>query len=73
MSNPKSYQQIVNEALQVVPEVGPADLQSRLFTPFERLGAAVTLRLYPGMGHLVNGDELAIARTVMDRVAQGAG
>jgi rhodanese-related sulfurtransferase len=30
MSNPKSYQQIVMEALQTVPEVGPADLQSRL-------------------------------------------
>ena len=30
MSNPKSYQQIVAEALQTVPEVAPADLQSRL-------------------------------------------
>jgi len=30
MSNPKSYQQIVDEALQMVPEVAPADLQSRL-------------------------------------------
>lgn len=30
MSTPKSYQQIVNEALQTVPEVVPADLQSRL-------------------------------------------
>ena len=30
MSTPKSYQQIVNEALQTVPEVAPADLQSRL-------------------------------------------
>ena len=30
MSNPKSYQQIVNEALETVPEVAPADLQSRL-------------------------------------------
>lgn len=30
MSNPKSYQQIVMEALQTVPEVAPADLQSRL-------------------------------------------
>jgi rhodanese-related sulfurtransferase len=30
MSNAKSYQQIVMEALQTVPEVGPADLQSRL-------------------------------------------
>ena len=30
MANPKSYQQIVNEALQVVPEVAPADLQTRI-------------------------------------------
>ena len=30
MSTPKSYQQIVMEALQTVPEVAPADLQSRL-------------------------------------------
>ena len=40
---------------------------------FTRLGADVTLRLYPGMGHLVNDDELASARTLMDRVARGAG
>ena len=30
MANQKSYQQIVLEALQTVPEVAPADLQSRL-------------------------------------------
>jgi sulfur-carrier protein adenylyltransferase/sulfurtransferase len=30
VSTPKSYQQIVLEALQTVPEVAPADLQSRL-------------------------------------------
>ena len=30
MADPKSYQQIVSEALQIVPEVAPADLQSRL-------------------------------------------
>jgi predicted esterase len=40
---------------------------------FERRGADVTLRLYPGMGHLVNEDELASAGSVMDRVAGGAG
>jgi predicted esterase len=42
-------------------------------TVFERLGAEATLRLYPGMGHLVNDDELSVARSLMDRVAQGAG
>ena len=30
VANPKSYQQMVNEALQVVPEVAPADLQTRI-------------------------------------------
>ena len=30
MADPKSYQQIVSEALQTIPEVAPADLQSRL-------------------------------------------
>ena len=32
---------------------------------FERMGAAVTKRIYPGMGHLVNDDELERARLVM--------
>ena len=35
---------------------------------FERLGAQVTKRLYAGMGHLINDDEIAFARTMMDRV-----
>ena len=30
MTTPKSYQQIVTEALQLIPEVAPAQLQSRL-------------------------------------------
>jgi rhodanese-related sulfurtransferase len=30
VTTPKSYQQIVMEALQAIPEVAPADLQSRL-------------------------------------------
>ena len=30
MTTPKSYQQIVTEALQVIPEVAPAQLQTRL-------------------------------------------
>ncbi len=30
MSTPKSFQQIVMEALQVVPEVAPAELQARM-------------------------------------------
>jgi predicted esterase len=38
---------------------------------FERMGAAVTRRLYPGMGHQVNEDEVAFIRSLMDRVAAG--
>jgi predicted esterase len=33
-----------------------------------RLGAAVTTRIYPGMGHLVNDDEIAVARALLDAV-----
>jgi predicted esterase len=33
-----------------------------------RMGADVTARLYPGMGHLVNDDEIAFARAVLDAI-----
>ena len=32
----------------------------------DRLGAAVDARIYPGMGHTVNRDELEAARTMLD-------
>jgi predicted esterase len=32
---------------------------------FERMGAAVTTRIYPGMGHLVNDDEIGFARGLL--------
>jgi predicted esterase len=32
------------------------------------LGASVDKRIYPGMGHLVNDDEIAAARAMLDRV-----
>jgi predicted esterase len=35
---------------------------------FTRMGALVTERLYPGMGHTVNEDELEFARDLMDRI-----
>jgi len=35
--------------------------------------ARVTLRLYPGMGHLVNSEELELARGIMEAVVPGAG
>lgn len=37
---------------------------------FRRLGAAVTRKLYPGMGHTVIGDEIEQVRRVMDGVLQ---
>jgi predicted esterase len=36
---------------------------------FERMGAMVTERIYPGMGHQVNDDELQFVRALMDGVA----
>ena len=33
---------------------------------FARMGASVTKRIYPGMGHLVNEDEVEFTRTLMD-------
>jgi len=35
---------------------------------FMRMGAEVTERIYPRMGHLVNDDEIAFARGVLDRI-----
>ena len=34
----------------------------------ERMGAKVTTKIYPGMGHLVNDDEIAHARVLLDEV-----
>lgn len=39
---------------------------------FRRLGANVTLKLYPGMGHTVNGDEIETVQRVMDDVLASA-
>lgn len=36
---------------------------------FMRMGAAVTTRIYPGMGHLVNEDEAAFARALLAGLA----
>jgi predicted esterase len=35
---------------------------------FRRMEADVTMRLYPGMGHLVSDDEIAAARAILDRI-----
>jgi predicted esterase len=34
----------------------------------ERMGAEVTIRIYPGMGHTINEDELARVRAMLDSV-----
>lgn len=36
---------------------------------FTRMGARVTKRIYPGMGHLVNDDEVAMAQAILDAVS----
>ena len=36
-----------------------------------RMGGDVTLRIYPGMGHLVNGDELAEVQKMLDQLSVG--
>ena len=35
---------------------------------FERMGAAVTVRLYPGMGHMVGAEEIAIVRGLVESI-----
>jgi predicted esterase len=35
----------------------------------ERMGASVTRKIYPGMGHLVNDDEIAHARRLLDALS----
>ena len=37
---------------------------------FEQMGAKVDLRRYPGMGHTINEDELAAARSLLERVVE---
>ena len=34
---------------------------------FRRMGAAVDERIYPGMGHTVNQDEIGVVRTLLDK------
>ena len=38
---------------------------------FARMGASVTKRIYPGMGHLVNDDEIRVAQRILDAAAGG--
>ena len=36
---------------------------------FEQMGANVIKRIYPGMDHIVNDDEIAVARAIMQEVS----
>jgi hypothetical protein len=36
------------------------------------MGAAVTQRIYPGMGHLVNDEEVTVAQEMLDTVSRSA-
>jgi predicted esterase len=38
---------------------------------FRRMGATVTEQIYPGMGHLVNEEEIAFTRTLLDEISGG--
>jgi len=46
----------------------PAERVRESEAVFRRLGAAVTRKLYPGMGHIVSGDEIENVQRVMDEV-----
>jgi predicted esterase len=39
---------------------------------FQRMGATVTKRIYPGMAHIVNDDEIAFAQQILDGVRSSA-
>jgi predicted esterase len=46
----------------------PMDRVDESARVFERMGAEVTKRIYPGMGHLVNDDEIELAKRLLDSV-----
>lgn len=48
----------------------PAERVRESAAVFERMGATVDLRLYPGMGHLVNEDEILAARAILEGIGQ---
>lgn len=49
----------------------PAERVRESAALFERMGADVTMRLYPGMGHLVNEEEVAFARDLLATLQEG--
>ena len=49
----------------------PAERVRESASVLERMGAEVTTRLYPGMGHTINADEIARVRAMLVRVSRG--
>ena len=43
----------------------PEDRVKASASVFERMSAKITLRIYPGMGHMVNEEEIAFTRTLL--------
>ena len=50
----------------------PAERVEESAEVFRRLGGVVTARLYPGMGHTVNADEISFVQSVIDAVLGSA-
>jgi phospholipase/carboxylesterase len=50
----------------------PAERVKESARILREMGASVTMRLYPGMGHLVNDDEVSTVRTMMAAVVATA-
>ena len=48
----------------------PAERVSESADVFTRMGASVTKRIYPGMGHLVNDEEITLTQALLDTVSQ---
>jgi len=51
----------------------PADRVRESAAVFERMDAVVTMKLYPGMGHAVNDDEINAVRAMMQAVVNAPG
>ena len=54
-----------------VDEFVPEERVRQSAEVFEKMGANVTLRVYPGMEHVVNDDEIAAAREILQRIITG--
>lgn len=50
----------------------PAERVRESAEVLKRIGGAVTVRLYPGLGHMVNEDEIAFARDMLAGIAAGS-